>query len=399
MFDVIIAGAGLTGMVSALAFADNGFSVAIVEPKQLSTSEKTKNYSNSQDFRSTAHLPQTVDFLRNLGAWQQISDNACSLQRLDIINKQQMNYFSEPQTKTEFVAKDVGREELGFNVPIQDSFYGLAKMIASNENINILMGVKIERFTPMHRSIMVFLSDKTKIEGRLLIGADGGHSRVRELAGINVFKKNTGQTAITFNIRHEKPHYNSSTEIYSAGGPLTLVPLKKMGENSSSAVVWMQNSEDAEKLLSLDLDKFIQEVQKHSNDVTGNIQSCSERGSKKVVIQVASQIIGPRVALVGEASHLLPPIGAQGFNLSVKDISVIVRIASKNKQQLGNHKMLLEYQRERLADIFIKTAGVGALNFLAWSENPVSQISRASGLKFIQNFPSFCQNLIRLGLR
>ena len=398
MFDIIVIGAGPTGLVSALTFANAGCEVAVVDPVDRARAAASEYSDGSPDRRTTAHLSPTVNFLEGLGVWSEICRNACPLEKLVIIEDTSQRVISKGQEEAVFDPSELGKQNFGYNVPIKDNLEGLAKLVKANGNITSFFGVGLQSIAQDDELVSGLLTNGAKIEARLLIGADGGNSQVRKSLGIGVKKKYTGQTALSFHIKHEEPHLNTSTEIYSDGGPLTLVPMSRQNEEHESAVVWMQGADKANLLVNYDSDLFASHVQEKSCDIVGKIHSFSAINSRPVIVQLADQIIDRRVVLLGEAAHLLPPIGAQGYNSSIKDIRVLSDVVLESQNDPGSSATLKRYQSLRLPDIYLRTAGVGALNFLAWSGNPLLQKMRLTGLNLLQNSIFLKKSAMRFGL-
>ena len=398
MFDIVVIGAGPTGLVSALTFAKAGYKVAVIDPVDRADTAASEYVDRSPDLRTTAHLSPTVEFLKDLGAWHEISHNACALEKLVIIEDTSKNTTYGRQTKTVFDPLEVGKQNFGYNVPIKDNLEGLAKLVRAESSITLIFGVGLQTIIQDDEVVSGILTDGAIIKAKLLIGADGGNSQVRKTLGIGVKKKYTGQTALSFQIKHAQPHLNTSTEIYSDGGPLTLVPMIRQNEEHESAIVWMQDTDRANLLADYDSDSFISHLHLKSCDTVGKIHSCSGFNSRPVIIQLANQIIEKRIVLIGEAAHLLPPIGAQGYNSSIKDIRVLSEVVLENQHDPGSIATLKRYQSIRLPDIYLKTAGVGALNFLAWSDNPLLRRMRLTGLNFLQTNKLLKRTTMRFGL-
>ena len=398
MFDIAVIGAGPTGLVSALTFAKAGYEVVVVDPVERAGFAASEYSDDSPDLRTTAHLSSTVKFLTDLGVWNEISRNACALEKLVIIENSSQTPTSGRLKKTVFDPLQVGSQNFGYNVPIKDNLEGLARLAQANISITMLFGVGLKTIVQDDEVVSGILTDGETIKAKLLIGADGGNSRVRRSIGIGVKKKYTGQTALSFHIKHEKPHLNTSTEIYSDGGPLTLVPMRRQNEEHESAVVWMQDAEKANQLANYHSDLFVSHLREKSCDTIGKIYSCSAINSRPVIVQLANRLIDGRVVLLGEAAHLLPPIGAQGYNSSIKDIRVLSEVVLESQNDPGSSATLKRYQSLRSPDIYLRTAGVGALNFLAWSGNPLLQTMRLTGLNLLQNCKILKKTAIRFGL-
>ena len=293
MFDIAVIGAGPTGLVSALTFAKAGYKVVVIDPVERAGVAASEYSDDSPDLRTTAHLTPTVKFLRDLGVWDEISRNACALEKLVIIEDSSQNPTSGWPKRTVFDPLEVGNQNFGYNVPIKDNLEGLARLAQANSSITMLFGVGLHTIVQDGEVVSGTLTNGETIEAKLFIGADGGNSQVRRSLGIGVKKKYTGQTALSFHIKHEEPHLNTSTEIYSDGGPLTLVPMSRQNEEHESAVVWMQDAEKANQLVNYDSDLFASRVREKSCDTVGKIHSCSAINSRPVVVQLAKHMLKP----------------------------------------------------------------------------------------------------------
>ena len=398
MFDILICGAGPSGLVSALTFAKQGYKVAVIDPKERDSETTGLTDSKIPDFRSTAHLNPTVEFLKTLGVWDDICANSCPLEKLIIIDDQHEQPIFSTKKKIVFRASEIGQSCFGYNLPIKDNLFGLSKLVKANKNITCFFGVALQDIIHKNYLISAQLSDGKTIDSKLIIGADGSGSKVRESLGIDVQYRNTRQTALSFHITHDKPHHNSSTEIYSEGGPFTVVPLIQKNGLNTSAVVWMQTTEKARFLLDCVDDVFREYVQKKSLGVVGNIRNCSTVSSREIVIQIANKIVAKRAVLIGEAAHLLPPIGAQGYNSSIKDIMTLSQLVGTRAWDPGESSILRKYSSIRMPDLYIKTGGIGLLNFLAWTNNPLIKKARLLGLNLIDSNELIKKSAIRFGL-
>ena len=387
LFDIVISGAGHTGQVTALAFAKHGFSVALIDPVDRSQFSNVKKTTLINTQRTTAYLNKAIEFLDELGVWQNMEQDASALETLAIVNQNSSFLRPRAPTETAFHAHEIGKSEFGFNVPLEDCFTALSTAVKDNDLITAYFGVSVTNLNAHDDHAVVTLSDGQTITTKLLIGADGGQSAVRQMVNIRSFEKITGQTVMAFNVIHDAPHGNRSSEIYSKGGPFTLIPMKDKDNHHRSAVVWMQDTATADHVMTLSSDAFLAKVNDQSCGLVGHIQSCSDIATKPVTIQVARQMVKQRVALLGEAAHHLPPIGAQGFNLSIQDISTLLALAQSNRDQLGGQQMLTRYQQKRLPENIARSSGVGLLNLLAYSGNPIMQMGREMGLALLRRSP------------
>ena len=392
-YDVCIIGGGHSGLVAALAFAKNNFRVLCVESKTISTSSK-----KDLELRTTAHLLPTVSFLKTIGVWKHLEAYSCPLETLKIINEKDIESSSPKITNNIFQSNEINQNNFGYNVPLEKSVYILRELVKSHENIIMIDNTSLTSSYLENNSRIIQLSNGNFIKTKLVIGADGANSVVRSLSGIEVFEKDTGQVALTFNVKHTLEHKNISNELYKVGGPLTTIPILDDNKNLHSSIVWMNNKEVTEQLLSLNKKNFALKLNERSLSILGEMSPITKITELPVRIMVSQRLVEERIALIGEAAHKLPPIGAQGFNMSVKDIETILQLSIKNAKNIGSSKMLKLYQFKRYPETFGKAFSVGFLNKLAASEQPVFQNLRALGLDAIDNIGPLKQSIMRFGL-
>ena len=218
------------------------------------------------------------------------------------------------------------------------------------------------------------------------------------MSNISTFERDTRQTALTFNAKHEIKHSNVSYEIYKFGGPLTTVPISDEFEGMHSSIVWMNKEDYTKKLLNCSKKEFSLKLKERSLSILGEISPITNLVEIPVKFMVAKKLISERIALIGEAAHKLPPIGAQGFNISVKDIETIVNLSIDYPNTIGCFEMLNKYLLKRLPEILGKSWSVGLLNILAGSEQIPLQNLRAIGLEALNNSSFLKKTIKRFGL-
>ncbi|MGB1034728.1 MAG: FAD-dependent monooxygenase, partial [Primorskyibacter sp.] len=233
---------------------------------------------------------------------------------------------------------------------------------------------------------------------RLVVAADGRNSAMRQAAGIDVTTHRFGQKALAFAVTHTVPHDNISTEVHRTGGPFTLVPLPDRDGLPCSAIVWMEEGPKAEALAALPDAAFETEMTTRSCGLYGALRLASRRTIWPIISQHAKALSGERLALVAEAAHVVPPIGAQGLNMSLRDLTTLVDLARKTPQDLGSTDMLARYDRARMADVRMRVAGITALNQASMASNRTLRDLRALGLNTLYGVPQVRTSLMRLGL-
>jgi 2-octaprenyl-6-methoxyphenol hydroxylase len=239
-----------------------------------------------------------------------------------------------------------------------------------------------ESITPGEDSVVVRMAGGKTLSMRLVVGADGRHSLCREAAGISTASRDLRQAALTFNVNHTRSHRNVSTEFHTPHGPCVFVPLP--GERCS--VVWVTNPKEAERLRGLSEEELSDAAEKQSHSILGRMTVEAGRHVFPLAIERPRQFAQKRVALVGEAAHVIPPIGAQGLNMGLRDaadIAAVVREAIASGDDPGAPNVLRRYDLARRADVLSRTLAIDVANRSLLSDLLPVQSLRAAGLHLI----------------
>ena len=245
---------------------------------------------------------------------------------------------------------------------------------------------------------IVTLSDGTRVSARLAVAADGRASTLRAAAGIPVRTLTYGQKALAFAVTHPLPHQNVSTEVHRSGGPFTLVPLPDRDGTPASAVVWMERGPEVARLAALPTEAFEAEMTARSAGILGPLSLASRRTVWPIITQVAARMNGARLALMAEAAHVLPPIGAQGLNMSLADLSALLDLAVARPADLGSAEMLANYHRQRHWEIEARLAGIDLLNRASMQGAPMLRNARAAALNALYALEPVRKTLMKAGL-
>lgn len=387
--DIVVSGGGVAGLTAACLFGSQGYSVLCVDPAPPITQRDV----SGADLRSTAFLQPSVHVLERAGVWGALKSHATALQVMQIIDADDAGTI---RAQRGFDAADISELPFGWNLPNWLIRRELVARLASLETVEFRTGVKTERMLGRLDHAKLWLSDKTQITTQLVIAADGRGSGLRQAAGIGVKTKRYGQKALAFAVTHELPHQNISTEIHRTGGPFTLVPLPDFDGSPSSAVVWMEKAAQATALMDLTEAEFDKAMTDRSCGVLGTLRLASGRSIWPIISQMADRFSARRLALVAEAAHVVPPIGAQGLNMSLADLQLLLDLATKHA--LGSDAMLDAYDVARRRDVRLRIAGIDALNRTSQSDLDVLRRLRGWGIGAIHDAEPVRRSLMKLGL-
>ena len=388
--DIFVSGGGIAGLVAALGLADAGFSITLADPAPPPTTGK------GDDLRSTAFLEPSRRQLEAIGVWNALRDAATPLEVLCVAN-----CTGDPpriETDRSFHAEDLEVPALGWNLPNTLTRRRLADLAESSPRIDLKFGTGFSSLLARQGEAIVGLTDGTRLRARLAIAADGSASPLREAAGIGVETTRYGQKALAFAVSHPLPHMATSTELYLSGGAFVLVPLPDQSGVPTSAVVWMHAGPEVLRLANLDDAALGEAATQRSCNVLGPLSPLSGRQVWPVITQRARRYIAQRVAVIAEAAHVLPPIGAQGLNVSLADIWCLLELARDAPGELGTSRQLNTFARLRQLDVLARTSIIDLYNRLCRDGTPAGQLLRSAGLRLAGDWAPLRSAVMRAGL-
>ncbi len=390
--DIVISGGGVAGLTAAAAFGAAGFSVLCVDPAPPVTDRNAPG----ADLRSTAFLQPSIPVLEAAGLWTRLAPFAAPLQIMRIIDAG--GALPEPRLVKDFDAAEISEQPFGWNLPNWLLRREMVAALAENPNVTFLPGVSTTNLMTRRHEALVTLSNGTRAVARLVIAADGRDSALRAAAGISVKTTRYGQKALAFAVTHPVPHQNVSTEIHRSGGPFTLVPLPDHQGHPSSAVVWMEAGPEIARLAALPVPAFEEAIFARSCGILGPLTLASQRSVWPIIAQIADRMAAERVALMAEASHVLPPIGAQGLNMSLADLATLLNLARAAPDDLGSRMMLDAYHRARHLEVSARVRGIDMLNRASMLGAPLLRDLRAGTLNALYALPPLRHTLMKAGL-
>jgi 2-octaprenyl-6-methoxyphenol hydroxylase len=374
MTDILIAGGGLTGLAMAAAAARYGLSITLVDRAPYAT-----QLSPKFDGRVSAVARGSKHVLAHLGAWAGMAPHAEPI--LDIrVSDRDSPFFMD------YRHSEVGEEPFGWIVENRHLRQALADTVAGYDNIRVLAPAAIEKIEADAHGVNVLLSTGEELRARLLIGADGKNSTVRELCGIGEVTSSYGQTAIVCTIAHENPHGGLAQERFLAAGPFAVLPM----QNNQSSLVWVEKSEDAPLYLKLPEAEFVQEIAERIGGYLGRLTTVGPRFSYPLSFLHAKSYTAPRVCLIGDAAHAIHPIAGQGVNLGWRDVAVLAEIIEERARlglDIGSAQALSHYQRWRRFDNTAMLAVTDGLTRLFGVGLPPVKLARGLGLWGVAHLP------------
>jgi 2-octaprenyl-6-methoxyphenol hydroxylase len=367
LFDVAVIGGGPAGLAAAIALAESGARTALIARR-----------APYADNRTTTLLGNSVDFLQRLEVWSRCEDQAAPLQTMRLVDDTG-RLIRAPEVR--FSSHEIGLEQFGYN--IQNRVLMIAMEARAAELSNLMrFDAEADAITAEDAFVAIGIGDGKSLSARLVVGADGRQSLSRKAADITVRHRDLNQAALTFNIAHSRPHRNISTEFHTPQGPCVFVPLP--GDRSS--VVWVASPKEAERRLAMSDDELSDAAEAQSHSILGRVRVEPERNLFPLAIETPGRFAWHRIALIGEAAHVLPPIGAQGLNMGLRDAADIAEIASQAislGEDPGSPAVLARYQSARRADVTSRIVAIDIANRSLLSDFLPTQSVRAAGLHLI----------------
>ncbi len=343
---VAVIGGGPAGLTAALALAQAGVATVLIGRR-----------APGVDHRTTALLGSSVTALETLGVWRNCVEYAAPLKIMRIVDDTG-RLLRAPEVK--FDPAEIGLDTFGYNIENQHLLGALTHSARSLPTLRIVKA-EVEGLECRDELVEIRLAGADSLKASLVIGADGRRSLCRAAAGIETHQRAYPQSALTMTFGHARPHHGISTEFHTASGPFTQVPL--VGNRSS--LVWVIDPADVNEIASRDDQTLAADIERRLHSILGKVWVEPGRGVFPLATVTARSYAENRIALVGEAAHVIPPIGAQGLNLGLRDAATIAELvaqAIRHNRDPGDANLLSRYDEMRRADLASRAAAVDLLN-------------------------------------
>jgi len=387
MTEVAVVGAGPVGLTTALALAALGADVVIAAPPHDPARAEA-------DRRTTALLLGSVEMLKNLGVWQQCGRLSAPLEGVRIVDDRG-GLLRAPEVL--FRARDLGLASFGANIGNGSLNNALFAAASKAPRLRWLATSAVVKVTPTQACVNLELAEGGCLSAALAIAADGRHSVVRSAAGITARTWTYGQAAIAATFSHTRPHGAITTELHRRAGPLTTVPLP----GNASSLVWVEEPAESARLIGLDEATFLAVLGERLHGLLGSLSGVGQRATYALSGLSAARMAHNRIALVGEAAHVIPPIGAQGLNLGLRDAAALAECVSTAHalgRDVGGPETLAAYRAARAGDVRDRTLGVDLLNRSLLTDFLPAQALRGIGLHLLANVAPLRRLAMRGGL-
>lgn len=363
--DVLVVGAGLVGTSLAASLRDSGLTVVLVD----AAAAEAESAPGDWDARIYAISPGSARFLEGCGAWARLpAERIARVEAMEV-------HGDAPDSEIRFSAYEAGLRELCFIVESRELQRGLAAALEAQGDVEVLRSLRPADIAIGEDAAEVTFDDGRRIEARLVVGADGVQSWVRESAGIEARVRSYGQHGVVANFETERGHGDVARQWFRTDGVLALLPLP----GNRVSMVWSTWDAAAERLIALPPAELVHEVAGAANGELGELRLLTPARGFPLRWMRAAELVRPRLALIGDAAHNVHPLAGQGVNLGFQDAQALAEVLCGRGPQddCGDYRLLRRYARARSEPIMLMQAATDGLQRLFNNES--------TGLKWLRN--------------
>ncbi len=385
--DILIVGGGLNGPALALALAQTGQPVTVIDALPSETRADA-----GFDGRAYALALASQRLLAAIGLWEAVEDHAQPMLEIKVTDghagRGPSPFFLH------FDHAEIEEGPMGYMVEDRHLRRAFLNAMAENPRITLIDGQRVVAQETGAGVASVTLADGREVSGRLLVGSDGRQSGTATRAGIKRTGWGYDQTALVCALEHEKPHHGIAHQFFMPAGPLAILPLT----GNRSSIVWSERSAEAKRVNALDDAGYMAELHPRFGDFLGRLTLAGQRFVYPLNLTIANSFIAPRLALVGDAAHGVHPIAGQGLNAGLRDVAALAEVltlASRRGEDIGAIQVLERYQQWRRFDTTTLALATDAFNRLFSNDNPLLRAGRDLGLGLVNAWPGARRGFIR----
>ena len=385
--EILIVGGGLNGPALALALAQSGHHVTVID----SLAEKARKNA-AFDGRSYALALSSQRLLAAIGIWSQIADKSQPMLEIKVTDghagKGPSPFFIH------FDHAEIEEGPMGYMVEDRHLRRAFLEAMQAEPRITQISGKTVVAQHLDSTGVSVTLNDGQVLTGRLLIGSDGRKSGTAQRAGIKRTGWDYGQTALVCAINHELPHNGIAHQFFMPPGPLAILPLP----GNQSSIVWSEKTETAAQINNLDDADYLRALRPRFGDFLGEISLAGKRFTYPLNLTIANSFIADRMALVGDAAHGMHPIAGQGLNAGLRDVAALAEVltlAERRGEDIGSPVVLARYQQWRRFDTASLAMATDVCNRLFSNDNPILRMGRDLGMGLVNSLPGLRRGFIR----
>jgi len=374
--DVLIAGGGLNGPALALALAQSGLSVTLVD-----AAPARQRAEDAFDGRAYALAIASQKLLAAIGLWPALAAQAQPMNDVKAFDGRPGE--GAAPFFLHFDSAELDQRPVGYMLEDRFLYRAFLEAMQAEPKITLIHETSVTAQEELPGAMRVTLSDGRQLTTRLLVGADGRRSGVAARAGITREGWGYGQTALVAAIAHEKPHEGIAHQFFMPNGPLAILPLT----GNRSSIVWSETDENAKVISALSDEDFLALLRPRFGDFLGEIRLAGPRFSYPLNLTLAKSYAAPRVALIGDAAHGVHPIAGQGLNLGLRDVAALAEVvveAARRGEDIGAIDVLERYQGWRRFDSVSLALGMDAVNKVFSNDNPLLRLGRDLGMGVVQ---------------
>ncbi len=385
--DILIVGGGLNGPALALALAQAGFTVTVIDAL-----DEDARRDEGFDGRSYALALASKRLLAAIGIWHHVADHAQPMLGIKVTDGRAGEGPSP--FLMEFDHAEIEEGPMGFMVEDRHLRRAFLDAMGAEARITHIAGARVTAQDVQGQSAEVTLDDGRVLTARVLVGSDGRQSGTARRAGIGRMGWGYGQTALVCAVEHEKPHGGIAHQFFMPPGPLAILPLT----GNRSSIVWSEAEVEAARINALNDDAYLDELRPRFGSFLGDIRLAGKQFTYPLNLTLAKALVGDRLALIGDAAHGVHPIAGQGLNAGLRDVAALAEVltlAARRGEDIGAPDVLARYQQWRRFDTATLALATDAFNRLFSNDNPVLRLGRDIGMGVVNALPGLRRAFIR----